>query len=46
MRFTFYTYDANGFDRTVTVCADSESDAWSQFRARFPKNPVDFVDRD
>lgn len=46
MRYTFYTYDAKGCDRTVTVFAESEGDAWDQFRARFPKNPVDFVDRD
>lgn len=46
MMFTFYTYDAMGRDATIKVYADSESDAWSQFRSQFPKNPVDFVDRD
>ena len=45
-QYTFYTYDFRGTDVTVKVWADTQSEAWEQFRASFPDTPVDFVDVD
>ena len=46
MIFKFYTYNSKGCDIVVTVYAFSEGDAWSQFRAKYPDAPVDFIDKE